>query len=216
MNGTLYRIFNLINGKSYIGKTYNDPYDRLAEHIRDSNRYQSRPLYRAFAKYGVDNFSFEILLHCEQGVLETREIEYIEKYNSYGKTGYNATLGGDGRRHINIEKASLAEAYDSVGTISGTSKLLSIDFGTCKKLLLDFNIPINPINIKQERRNRLSNKVLIDEVGLEFNNVYECATFLLEADIVESNISERNIGISIARACKHSRKYKGLSFSYIK
>lgn len=70
MNGTLYRIFNTINGKSYIGKTYNSIYVRLKNHLNCSD---DRPLYRAFRKYGTDYFSMEILGEFPEGELETQE-----------------------------------------------------------------------------------------------------------------------------------------------
>jgi hypothetical protein len=213
MQGTIYRIFNTINDKSYVGKTYANPYKRLAEHIRDSKRYPNRPLYRAFNKYGVENFSIEILESCEEGILEEKEIEYIKQFQSYGKTGYNATLGGDGKRYLNIEKDHLLKVYKNTQSVPETARLLGIDPATCKKLLVSYSVQIVPVNLHQERRSRLSKKVLVEDI--EFQNVYECAEFLIRSDVVDEGMSIRNIGLSIGRACKHNRKYKGLNFSFI-
>ncbi len=51
-------------------------------------------LYSAFKKYGLENFSFNILEVCTKEESITKEKEYINKYNSY-ENGYNETLGGE-------------------------------------------------------------------------------------------------------------------------
>ena len=60
-------------------------------------------IHRAFRKYGIDNFSFEILEECNPEDLFEREKYYIEKYDSY-KKGYNETLGGDTGPSLKGEK----------------------------------------------------------------------------------------------------------------
>lgn len=102
--GYIYKITNLINQKSYIGKTEkDDPYKRWEEHQRQANRTstEKRPLYSALNKYGFENFSFEILE--ETNNLVKREVYWIDFFNTY-KIGYNATLGGDGKSYINTEE----------------------------------------------------------------------------------------------------------------
>ena len=53
------------------------------------------PLYVAIRKYGIENFTFEVIEECRQEELNEKEIYWIKYYNSYGSGGYNATLGGD-------------------------------------------------------------------------------------------------------------------------
>lgn len=45
-------------------------------------------------KYGVDNFSFEILLKCPSICFDYWEKYYISKYNSISPIGYNLEAGG--------------------------------------------------------------------------------------------------------------------------
>lgn len=89
----IYKIINTLNSKIYIGKTeHEDPIKRWKEHLQDykRDRNKNRPLYRAFKKYGIENFSFEVLEQVDNA--SDREIYYISLYNSY-KEGYNATTG---------------------------------------------------------------------------------------------------------------------------
>ena len=61
----IYIITNIINNKQYVGKTSKDIQRRFNEHIsksKDENNIQ--PLYRAIRKYGIENFSLELLEEC--------------------------------------------------------------------------------------------------------------------------------------------------------
>lgn len=99
----IYKITNQINNHAYIGKTTRDLEIRISEHKRDSKKYlkqqqTSIPLYNAVARYGWENFIFEILEdNIPDEDLNSRERYYINLYDTY-YNGYNATLGGDGGR----------------------------------------------------------------------------------------------------------------------
>lgn len=93
--GYIYKITNNINGKCYIGKTERTIKVRWSEHIRLSRLKLDLPLYRAFSKYGVDNFSIEEIEQCDSTTIDEREIYWIDYFNSYRK-GYNCTAGGEG------------------------------------------------------------------------------------------------------------------------
>lgn len=93
--GYIYKITNNINGKCYIGKTERTIQIRWSEHIRLSRLKLDLPLYRAFAKYGIDNFSIEEIEQCDNATIDEREIYWIDYFDSYRK-GYNCTAGGEG------------------------------------------------------------------------------------------------------------------------
>ena len=112
----IYKIEYLINGKVYIGQS-TDIKERWANHKRvifeNNKRSEIKkryPLYLAFKKYGIKNFSFEILEECSLEELDTKEQFYIKKYNSYidfpNSNGYNLTLGGDGTQKVTKEQIS--------------------------------------------------------------------------------------------------------------
>ena len=70
----IYKITNLVNGKVYIGQSV-DIYKRWTEHkdcITSKKGY--KPLYRAFRKYGINNFEFIVLEYCDEKQLREKEI----------------------------------------------------------------------------------------------------------------------------------------------
>ena len=100
----IYYFRNKLNGKYYIGQAQNI-YDRVRHHHTNFklNRYPDAHLYRGFKKHGLYAFEFGILeiVDLPKGnerdkKLDELEIKYIKEYNSYGKSGYNQTRGGDG------------------------------------------------------------------------------------------------------------------------
>lgn len=102
---SIYKIYNDINDKLYIGKTEKTIEERFKEHCQECTRdhRNHRPLYSAMKKYGKEHFFIqEIENITDISILEEREIYWIEYYNSYGK-GYNATKGGDGKHLCNAK-----------------------------------------------------------------------------------------------------------------
>ena len=93
--GYIYKITNNINDKCYIGKTERTIQIRWSEHTRPSRWKMDLPLYRAFLKYGIDNFSIEEVEECDNAILDEREIYWIDCFDTYRK-GYNCTAGGEG------------------------------------------------------------------------------------------------------------------------
>jgi group I intron endonuclease len=93
----IYKATNLIDGKIYIGKYYqNNLYRRMQSHINSSKRPKYY-LHRAMSFHGTDNFTWEIIDYASnQEDLKALEIKYIKQFNSFGVGGYNMTKGGDG------------------------------------------------------------------------------------------------------------------------
>lgn len=85
----IYKITNKLNGKCYIGQSTN--IKKRWENHRSMNGNEDYPLYRAFRKYGVNNFKFEVLEECNKEELEHMEYFYILLFES-DKNGYNQTL----------------------------------------------------------------------------------------------------------------------------
>ena len=102
----IYKITNKINNHAYIGQSV-DINGRINRHKRDSKNINSEvynyPLYKAFRKYGIENFSFEILEECKKEELNEREIYWISFYDTV-KNGYNVSRGGQSPCSFNQDK----------------------------------------------------------------------------------------------------------------
>lgn len=89
----IYKIENKINGHIYIGQSVNIE-RRFQEHKGYHRKnHPEKVLYKAFTKYGIDNFSFDIIEECSKELLDEREIYWISYFNSF-HNGYNETAGG--------------------------------------------------------------------------------------------------------------------------
>lgn len=108
--GYIYRIRNNINGKCYIGKTINRVRTRWVDHI---NGYHPLSLiHKAIEKYGLENFTFEVVEEPSNDILNKRETFWIKHENSVSPNGYNLTEGGDGSRgylHTDETKRKMSE-----------------------------------------------------------------------------------------------------------
>lgn len=137
MKGVIYKITNRINKKIYIGQTTNLS-KRWATHQREAqnwkhdnsvkkqHKYRSL-LYTAMAKYGVTNFTIEIIdkgnSKSELDVLEKYWIQTLDSRNP--NKGYNIAEGGSGGK-LNLgkkfskeicQKISLGKKDKNVGKI---------------------------------------------------------------------------------------------------
>lgn len=91
----IYKIANKINQKQYIGQTVRAVTDRWREHKQLCESGDTRHLYCAMRKYGVDNFEIETIDRAQnQAELSEKEIFWIAKLDTYNN-GYNMTIGGD-------------------------------------------------------------------------------------------------------------------------
>lgn len=90
----VYKITNNINGKIYIGQTTRSISERWKTHI--SKHSGCVALKNAIDKYGVENFSLEIIeKHNDLDSLNKSEAHWIKQYNSISPNGYNLMTGGD-------------------------------------------------------------------------------------------------------------------------
>ena len=147
MKGKIYKIYNDINDKLYIGKTVSSIEKRFQEHCDDSKkgRCEKRPLYNAMNKYGIEHFFIELIEECDLKELSEKEIYWIGYYNSY-KNGYNATLGGDGK--ILYDYDLIVQLYQNGLTGKEIANQLVCDIDTVRKALLSAGLNPNDNMIK--------------------------------------------------------------------
>lgn len=94
MSKGIYKITNNLTQVSYIGQSQNIEH-RWTQHQKAKDNYA---IHKAIQKYGVNNFTFEIIELCDN--LFERERYWISYYNTY-LNGYNETPGGEGVLEVN-------------------------------------------------------------------------------------------------------------------
>lgn len=118
----LYRITNQLNEKVYIGQTM-DAGKRWGVH-KSFARNDDKPrqyIHHAIAKYGSDNFVFEVIATCRtQENADTIEDQLIQQYDSRNKEkGYNLKTGGSHGIHSEETKQKQREATQQQIAIKG-------------------------------------------------------------------------------------------------
>ena len=135
----IYKIENQLNNMIYIGQSKNIA-QRWKNH-RASAKKENTPLYCAIRKYGIENFTFEVIEECEIEQLNDREIYWIAFYNSY-KKGYNQTPGGEGNHSpLKLTENQVLEIYEK---LKGTETMEKIakDYGVTHPTISNINTGI--------------------------------------------------------------------------
>lgn len=107
----IYKITNLLNGKSYVGQTRKALISRLRQH-RCYGIKHGMPICRAIAKYGWENFRVDVLeSEISMGDLDERERFWIRTEGTLVPNGYNVSIGGQsGQKFSEASKAKISAA----------------------------------------------------------------------------------------------------------
>lgn len=197
----IYKITNLLNQHSYIGKTeYVNPQRRWKEHLHEATkeRYNHRAIYRAIQKYGKENFSFEIIEETNNP--NEREQYYIQYYDTY-HNGYNETLGGDGSCYLKLPEQEICKYYLQHSLIE-TAKFFQHDRETIKRILYKNNIPIKTI----QESILLRNSYPVAKIDKNTNEIIQIYPSLQEAE--KNNGNTHHIADVIHGKRKTCKGYK--------
>ena len=140
--GYIYCITNTLNNKTYIGQTIQRPSHRWAHHKCANNRkHVDTYIDRAIAKYGEENFRFEVIDTIVKNnkeelfpLLDKLEISYINKYHSlWNDNGYNISSGGQGVGNNRISTKNVIDIYNINGDFLCTvsSKTEAMEYTGC-------------------------------------------------------------------------------------
>ena len=134
--GHIYKIENKLNGKVYIGQTVKTVEKRFNQHKNNSNKdyFSQIVLYKAFNKYGIENFECVELEEVDNELLDEREKYWIEYYDSYFD-GYNSTLGGRATQLYNWDVDDIIEKYQELRSARKVANVVGCDHSTIDNLL---------------------------------------------------------------------------------
>ena len=130
MYGFVYITTNHVNGKQYIGQRKYDKQGKWKEYLGSGII-----LSRAIEKYGLENFSKEIIEECKtKKILNEREIYWINYYNAVESDNfYNIASGGDGgntiagytddqRKLLSTKLSNMRKGIVNIGKNNGNSR----------------------------------------------------------------------------------------------
>lgn len=138
----IYKITNTINNKIYIGQSVHIEkrwYDERRRAFDETAIEYDYPRSRAFRKYGLDHFLFEIIEECTVDLLNEREQYYIKLYNSVVPYGYNLTLGGSNAVGVKLDLSKVEEITELLKTTTMTHKALGVLFGVSENTVCGIN-----------------------------------------------------------------------------
>jgi len=206
----IYKITNKINGKCYIGQTIKSAEQRWKKH--QSHAFGTHPndinktLYQAIRKYGLENFTFEVVQDnietFEQ--LDKAEIYWIDYYNSFVK-GYNETFGGQ-QYHQILPNKEIIQDYYKTRSARKTALNFGIDHSTVDDILNQNNIP--RFTFRQAAGQRI--KISKDGFEKEFDSVKDCAEWFVNNKICKTDkVESARAGLKTARSEKGNGFYYG-------
>jgi hypothetical protein len=116
----------LATGKGYVGQTIKPHVEvRWLQHIKLAFvKNNSKPLYRAMRKYGLKNFTAEVIWRGPESKLNAAEKRFVKERRTFIDTGlgYNLTTGGDryklSRAAVRKLRLGVKAAYDNDLTLA--------------------------------------------------------------------------------------------------
>lgn len=137
--GFIYKIYNDVNDRVYIGQTRTTIKNRWKQHRVDS-RIKDTFLYRSMRKYGVDKFHVTEIDKCYAKTIDELvnkmnelEIYYIKEYKSLvNENGFNIDKGGTTNNftHTPVKQYDLMLNYIATyESLLEASEVTNVDYG---------------------------------------------------------------------------------------
>ena len=184
----IYKIQNQINGKIYIGKSVSIE-SRWKKHQSVYNKPGKSYdfiIYRAMRKYGLENFTFEVIETFEKvdkEFISDREIYWISYYDSY-HNGYNMTLGGEGKATLEFDLEDFVETYNQTKSLAKTASILDCSIDTVRERLRLAEVETLLHGNTLEQGSRILRKSVLQcskdgEILRSFQTITEAANFII-------------------------------------
>ena len=152
--------------------------------------------HNALKKYGVENFIVETLEECEVSKLDSREIYYIAKYNTFEK-GYNLTIGEGGKRKIvsDDQYEEIKELYLSGFSSNKIATLYEVDKATIVKIL-----KVQGVKLRDKKKICINHQEFLELVEdynkgyslKELGKRYDCSASGLKEYLLKKGINLRD------------------------
>lgn len=188
----IYKIQNKINNKIYVGQSVSIEKRWTQHKINYTNSTYNSALYKAMNKYGIENFSFEVIEECSIEQLDDKEIFWIQKLNSLVPNGYNIALGGYQRGNSLYNYEEIANKYKEIGNSKKVAELFNCDFKTVLRACHACDIPMSSTKEKA-----------VYQIDKDTDEIISCYSNL---HIAYKEGLQRPYDSSISRVCRGVRK----------
>ena len=207
--GYIYKITNMLNNKVYIGQTVKTVQKRFTQHKNNSNKdyFSQIVLYKAFNKYGFENFCCEEIEEVPNHLLDEREKYWIEYYDSYFN-GYNSTLGGRATQLYEWDVDDIIERYLRLRSARKVAEEIGCDHNTIDRLLNQYGVK----RFSAKEQNTRPVRIQVEKTSFEFFNLNEAASWIVEQGYSKTT-NVVNVRRGLAKALKENRAYLGLNIS---
>ena len=208
--GYIYKITNTLNNKIYIGQTVKSVQKRFTQHKNNSNKeyFSQIVLYKAFNKYGIENFICEEIEEVPNEKLDEREKYWIDYYDSYFD-GYNSTLGGRATQLYNWDVEDIIEKYLNLKSARAVAKEIGCDHSTIDRIL-------NENGVKRFTVSQQQSKPLYFKKGEElyrFETTRDAAIWLIDNKITKMT-NPNLVRQEITSRIRNNKKYFGFEVYY--
>lgn len=205
--GKIYRAYNKITGKSYIGKTVNSLKLRKWYHFYDAKKYNSYHFHRALNKYDVGDWEWSVIeKNVPQEDLNDREVYWVNYYDSYNK-GYNSTVGGGGL-HGTAKKHKLY--HEDHGWVEMTrdefANTYNLNRGAIGQVITDKRPHhkgwCKSIEVRDKPRKKHKKRIMLNPLKSKLNSFkYEIHTIRYKGEVYKgTKVSlSKLLGVSIER-----------------
>lgn len=209
--GYIYKITNTINNKIYIGQTIKTVEKRFQQHKNNSNKpyFSQIVLYKAFNKYGINNFICEEIEQVENILLDEREKYWINYYDSYFN-GYNSTLGGRTVQLYNWDIDDIIEKYQELKS----ARKVALEFG-CDHSTVDRILNENHIKRFSSAQQQSKPIEIIDKMKQVhcFETTTDAANWLIENKYTKMT-NPKFVRQEICDRIRKNKKYLGMEIYY--
>ena len=153
-------------------------------------------------KYGVDKFHIELIEETDNPA--EREIYWINRLQTY-KYGYNATLGGEGKKYIDYDL--VIEKYLTTKNMAQVSRELNIHYDSVFDILHNHDIEVkyDHSQLNADFRKECKQYTADGQYIQTFKSYRDAARYLIDNNI--SHTSLHGTVAHISQACNKKRKH---------
>lgn len=161
----IYVVTNKVNGKQYVGQHHYD-----GEGIDGSYKGSGKLIKQAYDKYGMSNFTIDVLEYCSDISLDELEIKWIQTLNTISPNGYNIRSGGYGMSEYDRKMVSKRQ-IDRYRTDEEYYQKIIDHLNSIRDLPRKERIFICPLKLAYLNTKNLLLSELGDEFGCDFRIV---------------------------------------------